>query len=689
MSSDEHIFKLRWESTGDKWWYASPIDWAAANGLYDLVRELLRLDGNHLIQLTSLRRTRRLEDVWDDNDDQEKFHGVAKSRCEVAKKLLEECELPKKGKESASLIGGGYGGWLLYTAASAGDLGFVKQLLDRDPLLVFGEGEYGVTDILYAAARSKNVDVFRVVYDYATSPRFLTGGGGREALEQNVVGEIPLAFKREVLNRALHAAARGGNLVALKELLGDCGKVLEYKDVHGSTILHSAAGKGQIEVVNFLVQSFNVISSEDDDGNTALHIAAVRGHVTVAKALIHASSLSVSCRNKNGETFLHAAVTGFKTPGFRRLDRQIELMKQLVDGKIFSIEEIINAKNNEGQTALHLAIILNVHSSLIELLLTARCIDMNIADDHGLTPLDYLKQHPQSSSLEVLIRQMISAGGISSSQDYSARKALASHIRSQSTCVSPGSSFKLSDTKIFLHTGIRHSSASITDHRVKIRNLSTASEISHCDSTAGDGGDAQDKKPSSFDSTAKRIRTMFHWPMMKKQTPGGHKSFDGSVESVMKFSPEKAPIPLRQRFSNAKSPSSYKRTLAVRSNTSSPPNRKKFASGVVNGVMHDLPVIKIPARSSSSSFSMTLHSPHQSVDKGKGVVVLEDEVAGPSCSNQTFSDDSPVLVPKRGSLSRRSVYLCFGGRRLSVKGSSAKQQMNHNGSASHPVAAVA
>ncbi|KAI3770764.1 hypothetical protein L6452_01908 [Arctium lappa] len=37
-------FPLRWESTNDQWWYASPIDWAAANGHYDLVRELLRLD---------------------------------------------------------------------------------------------------------------------------------------------------------------------------------------------------------------------------------------------------------------------------------------------------------------------------------------------------------------------------------------------------------------------------------------------------------------------------------------------------------------------------------------------------------------------------------------------------------------------------------------------------------------------
>ena len=78
-------FPLRWESTGDQWWFASPIDWAVANGHYDLVRELLRFDNNHLIKLTSLPRVRRLETVW---DDEEQFHDVARCRSQVAQKLL-------------------------------------------------------------------------------------------------------------------------------------------------------------------------------------------------------------------------------------------------------------------------------------------------------------------------------------------------------------------------------------------------------------------------------------------------------------------------------------------------------------------------------------------------------------------------------------------------------------------------
>ncbi|XP_075496452.1 uncharacterized protein LOC142533524 [Primulina tabacum] len=225
-----NFFPLRWESTGDQWWFASPIDWAAANGHYDLVRELLYIDPNLLIKLTSLPRIQRLETVW---DDEEKFKDVSKCRSQVAQKLLEECEIDKGHN---SLIRAGYGGWLLYTAASGGDVIFVKELLDRDPILVFGEGEYGVTDIFYAAARSKNSEVFRMLFEYAL---LSTKGKKRE---------ISPVFYSEMVNRAVHAAARGGNVEMLRDLLMDGCDILSYRDAQGSTLLHSASGRGQVEV---------------------------------------------------------------------------------------------------------------------------------------------------------------------------------------------------------------------------------------------------------------------------------------------------------------------------------------------------------------------------------------------------------------------------------------------------------
>ncbi|KAL0344096.1 UNVERIFIED_CONTAM: hypothetical protein Sangu_1297000 [Sesamum angustifolium] len=506
-------FPLRWESTGDQWWYASPIDWAAANGHYDLVRELLRLDGNHLIKLTSLRRIRRLETVW---DDEEQFHDVAKCRSEVARKLLSECE-NKKGKNS--LIGGGYGGWLLYTAASAGDLSFVQELLERDPLLVFGEGEYGVTDILYAASRSKNSEVFRVVLDFAASPRFPTGGG--TGVEETI-GEIPSAYKLEIMNRALHAAARGGNLKLVKDLLGDCSDdALAYRDIQGATILHAAAAR----VVIDLVSSSGIINSSDNQGNTALHVAAHRGHLAVVEALILASPSSINARNNAGETFLHSVVTGFQTPGFRRLDRQIDLLKHLLCGKLFNVEEIINAKNNDGRTALHLAIMGNIHSDLVDLLMTVGCIDFS-----GLF----------------------------------SKKVIASHIKRQSIGSSPGTSFRISDVEIFLYTGLENAS----DGSRSLGPSTTYSpDLSHHGSNVENHSPRKRTKLGSVNYAAQRLKRLLHWPKMKTRASERLKKLEDRTSASAS---EGVPVPLRQRFSKPSSLPNNKRALSVRSNLPSP-----------------------------------------------------------------------------------------------------------------------
>ncbi|VFQ90054.1 unnamed protein product [Cuscuta campestris] len=568
-SSSSTHFPLRWESTGDQWWFASPIDWAAANGHYDLVRELLRLDGNHLIKLTSLRRIRRLETVW---DDEAQFDHVAMCRSQVARKLLAECE-NQKGKDS--LIGGGCGGWLLYTAASAGDLSFVQELLQRDPLLVFGEGEYGATDILYAAARSKNSDVFKLVFNYALSPRFSSG----RDLEGHVTGDIPLAYKWEMMNRAVHAAARGGILEVLKEILaGSSDPVSAYRDKQGATILHAAAARGQVQVVKYLITSYyDMISSTDNQGNTALHIAAARGQLAVVEALTVASPPLISSKNEAGETFLHVAVTGFQTPCFRRLDRQIELMKNLVSGKVFNVEEIVNTRNNEGRTALQLAIISNIHSELVELLMSVGSTDVNARDKDGMTALDILRQRPRSESSERITRKLMSAGGMfSSCHDGSeaARRVIASHLRMQSMVGgSPGTSFRIPDPEILTIAGGSEkgldtfSSSTTTATTTTTRKITTRDSVVSEGKLLGAARNAVNKTGTAKHASAatQRLKRLFsQWPKIKKRdtrsklgvnknSRGGGCHQRSSCEAGTT-----TPIPLRQRFS--------KRTLCVGSN---------------------------------------------------------------------------------------------------------------------------
>lgn len=115
-----------------------------------------------------------------------------------------------------------------------------------------------------------------------------------------------------------------------------------------------------MQVIKYLTSSFDMINSTDHQGNTALHVAASRGQLPTAEALVSAFPSLISLRNNSGEIFLHKAVSGFKSHAFRRLDKQVELLRNMLSGKNFHLADIINVKNNDGRTALHMAIISNI-----------------------------------------------------------------------------------------------------------------------------------------------------------------------------------------------------------------------------------------------------------------------------------------------------------------------------------------
>ncbi|CAL0324897.1 unnamed protein product [Lupinus luteus] len=635
---------LHWESTGDQWWYASPIDFAAANGLYDLVTELLHFDTNLLIKLTSLRRICRLETVWD--DDKATFEDVAKCRSKVARNLMLECET---GRGQNSLIRTGYGGWLLYTAASAGDMDFVVELLRKNPLLVFGEGEYGVTDILYAAARSKNCEVFKLLLDSALSRKDCLGSSKAE-LEENL-DESAKVFKRDMVNRAIHSAARGGNWEIVKEIIGNSAEILSYRDAQGCTVLHAAAGRGQVEVVRNLITSYDIINSIDAQGNTALHAASYRGYLPVVEILIGAS-LSIAClTNHSGDTFLHMAVAGFRSPGFCRLDKHIELMKQLISEKIVNMNHIINIRNNDGRTALHLAVIHNIQCDIVELLMSAPSIDFNIRDVDGMTPLDHLKRRSRSASSEIVFKKLVSIEGISNCHDYIARNALVTHLKTHhGTGASPGTSFRIPDADILLYTDTEKNSSHATDDEASVESNSCSSEINNYESPNSPS------KSSPLNYAAKRLKFLLQWPMMRKETKAATSDLD--VDSVDSFSPRKklANNSLRHRYSKTWSLPNNKRTLSINTYLASPSSKKYFTAGLMQGVFQVKPHVLHPTHDSFEELSISSES---AKSKQKQV-----DIMGPSCSNWPIDDGKLELSNKKSSFNKKMMnrYFSFGAQ---------------------------
>nr|XP_019703328.1 uncharacterized protein LOC105037180 [Elaeis guineensis] len=418
-----------------------------------------------------------------------------------------------------------------------------------------------------------------------------------------------------------------------------------------------------MQVVKDLVASFDIISSRDNQGNIALHVAAFRGHLSVVEALIIACPSSSTLTNNSGDTFLHMAVAGFRTPGFRRLDQQMELMKQLVCGTIVNIQEIINLRNNDGRTALHIAVIGNMHSDLVELLMTVKCINLNVRDADGMTPLDLLRQHPRSASSEILIQQLSSAGGISNSKVYMARSAIASHVKMQGIGNSPGTSFRVSDAEIFLYTGI---DASETGGRPSSCSSASRSELPNFGTISGQ------KKQNSVNSAAKRLKILLRWHCLKaKKTNTPKKLGDNdSMDSFKKWSErEETPTPLRQRFSRGTSLPNNKRTLSVRSSMPSPAMKKKFAAGLMQGVIQAMPHLAPSTRFPSDSFSKS-STPSPASDKQKVICLQNEPSGGACCSNSSVTGGGMIenISQKSGftNASLMNQYFCFGTQDLTV-----------------------
>ncbi|RLN18135.1 ankyrin repeat-containing protein [Panicum miliaceum] len=237
------------------------------------------------------------------------------------------------------------------------------------------------------------------------SPRAMQAATRRKKMTKQLTG------KRD--DTAMHAAARAGQLVAMREMLSGkdteelaavlssqnqagetplfvaaeygyaalVGEMIKYHDVATASIkarsgydaLHIAAKQGDVDVVRELLQALPQLSMTVDASNTtALNTAATQGHMDVVKLLLQVDGSLALIARSNGKTALHSAAR----------NGHVEVVRALVEAE----PSIALRTDKKGQTALHMAA-KGTRLDLIDALLAAEPALLNQTDTKENTAL--------------------------------------------------------------------------------------------------------------------------------------------------------------------------------------------------------------------------------------------------------------------------------------------------------------
>ncbi|CAN4101823.1 unnamed protein product [Withania somnifera] len=283
--------------------------------------------------------------------------------------------------------------------------------------------------------------------------------------------EAPLVAPRKKMTKqltgkrndsSLHAAARAGNLVAIREILdktreedlaelmikqNSAGEtalyvaaeygyyqlvrdMIHYYDLvaagikarNGYDALHIAAKQGDLDMVKILMEAHPELSMTVDLSNaTALHTAAHQGHIEVVNYLLEAESSLATIAKSNGKTALHSAARNghlqvlkallSKEPGIAtRMDKKGQTaLHMAVKGQNLEVVEemiradpsLINMVDNKENTALHIAA-RKGRDQIVKLLLGQNETDARVVNRSNETVLDTAEKVGQTELVTIL-----------------------------------------------------------------------------------------------------------------------------------------------------------------------------------------------------------------------------------------------------------------------------------------------
>ncbi|WMV42242.1 hypothetical protein MTR67_035627 [Solanum verrucosum] len=179
----------------------------------------------------------------------------------------------------------------------------------------------------------------------------------------------------------LHIASMRGHIEFVKFILARNPLLAAELDLRRSSALHVASIKGYVEIVKeLLVVNPEMCLARDREGRNPLHLAVIKGRVEVIKELVQANHLAALQTTDRSENVLHLCV---------KHNNQLEALNLLME--VISDDKLLNARDGDGYTILHLAVA-DKQTETVKYLLKNNKIEVNLKDDNGNTTLDILTQ---------------------------------------------------------------------------------------------------------------------------------------------------------------------------------------------------------------------------------------------------------------------------------------------------------
>ncbi|KAM7466926.1 hypothetical protein LguiB_014488 [Lonicera macranthoides] len=268
---------------------------------------------------------------------------------------------------------------------------------------------------LHEAVRSRHVDVVKILieedpeYSYTPkkyikesreTPLYLAARRGFDELVDMILKKCKSpAYGGPNGKTALHGAVIFNSKRCTELLLNWKTDLAEEKDSNDQTPLHFIAHLGYADLVSSLLLLDKSIAYLDDYmGNKAIHIAASRGHVSVLKEIMLRCPDSWDMENYDYINILHIAVKY----------QQKNVIEYILE-ECPIIETLINQKDYDGNTPLHLLSISNY--SLPQLILHPMA-DKGVSNYDKMTPLDLVNNNvdmPTATKNEI-VEELKNAG---------------------------------------------------------------------------------------------------------------------------------------------------------------------------------------------------------------------------------------------------------------------------------------